>query len=44
MVFARRSSSIAAALLAVHVGRARERLAERLGGVAGPEADYPPSV
>lgn len=34
----------AAALLAVHVGRARERLAERLGGVAGPEAYAPPSV
>ncbi|SIT86236.1 transcriptional regulator, GntR family [Microbacterium sp. RU33B] len=34
----------AAALLSVHLGRARERLAERLGGVAGPEAsDSPPS-
>lgn len=28
----------AAALMAAHIGRARERLAERLGGVAGPEA------
>lgn len=34
----------AAALLAVHLGRARERLAERLGGVAGPEASAPLSV
>lgn len=31
----------AAALLAVHIGRARELLAERLGGVAGPEAFVP---
>ncbi len=31
----------AAELLAVHIGRARERLAERLGGVAGPEAHAP---
>ncbi len=34
----------AAALLAIHIGRARERLAERLGGVAGPEAFVPPTV
>lgn len=31
----------AAALLAVHLGRARERLVERLGGIAGPEASVP---
>jgi len=34
----------AAELLAVHVGRARERLAERLGGVAGPEASMPSTL
>ncbi|WP_282837850.1 GntR family transcriptional regulator [Microbacterium flavum] len=34
----------AAALLAVHIGRARELLAERLGGQAGPEALAPPTV
>lgn len=34
----------AAALLAVHLGRARERLVERLGGVPGPEAQAPVSV
>jgi len=34
----------AADLLAIHIGRARERLAERLGGVAGPEASVPPTV
>ena len=31
----------AAALLATHIGRARERLAERLGGEPGPEAFAP---
>jgi DNA-binding GntR family transcriptional regulator len=31
----------AATLLATHIGRARERLAERLGGVPGPEASAP---
>lgn len=31
----------AAELLAAHLGRARERLVERLGGVAGPEASAP---
>lgn len=31
----------AAALLAVHLGRARERLVGALGGVPGPEADLP---
>lgn len=31
----------AADLLSTHLGRARERLAERLGGVAGPEASAP---
>lgn len=31
----------AAALLSRHIGRARERLAERLGGIAGPEAFAP---
>ena len=34
----------AAQLLAVHIGRARERLAERLGGVAGPEASAPSTL
>lgn len=34
----------AADLLAIHVGRARERLAERLGGVAGPEASAPSTL
>ncbi|MBD7958154.1 GntR family transcriptional regulator [Microbacterium sp. Sa4CUA7] len=34
----------AAELLALHVGRARERLAERLGGVAGPEAAAPSTL
>ncbi|MFF2634157.1 GntR family transcriptional regulator [Microbacterium sp. NPDC058021] len=34
----------AADLLTVHVGRARERLAERLGGVAGPEATTPSTL
>lgn len=33
----------AALLLGEHLGRARERLAERLGGIAGPEASLPPS-
>jgi len=34
----------AAELLAVHLGRARERLAERLGGTPGPEASAPLDV
>lgn len=34
----------AAELLSVHIGRARERLAERLGGVAGPEAGAPSTL
>lgn len=34
----------AAQLLEIHLGRARERLAERLGGVAGPEASAPSTL
>lgn len=34
----------AAALLGIHVGRARERLVESLGGQPGPEASVPPTV
>ncbi|WP_308211163.1 MULTISPECIES: GntR family transcriptional regulator [unclassified Microbacterium] len=34
----------AAALLELHLGRARERLAARLGGVAGPEASAPSTL
>ncbi|MFS0734153.1 GntR family transcriptional regulator [Microbacterium sp. 1P10UB] len=34
----------AAALLGEHIGRARERLVERLGGEPGPEASAPSSV
>ncbi|MBB2958403.1 GntR family transcriptional regulator [Pseudoclavibacter helvolus] len=34
----------AAEVLRVHIGRARERLAERLGGEAGPEAAAPPAT
>jgi DNA-binding GntR family transcriptional regulator len=34
----------AAALLGVHLGRARERLVGALGGTPGPEAELPPTV
>jgi DNA-binding GntR family transcriptional regulator len=40
----RGEADAAAALMAEHLGRARERLAERLGGTAGPEASVPPSA
>lgn len=37
----RGDADAAAALLDTHIGRAREKLAERLGGEAGPEASAP---